>query len=165
MLFSLIVLISFIGLSYGFVSNLPGDFGSGRYFVAQELSHTSIVRTRPVARFATISAPPKVSSILLDGVGRTESLPWSHSIHPARELTYMPMFRDQLGKLSELNMRKIPIDERFVDRQSSVKPARIGSMCFQNEKFRKVRMTYFDAGDAVQVTCRNVSTTASHLSF
>jgi len=43
------------------------------------------------------------------------------------------------------------VSEQFVYSTSSIKPARIGNMVFSNDKFRKVRLTYFDAGDAVQV--------------
>jgi 15,16-dihydrobiliverdin:ferredoxin oxidoreductase len=32
-----------------------------------------------------------------------------------------------------------------------VKPAKIGNLCFRGGNFRKIRVTYFDAGDGVQV--------------
>ncbi len=49
-------------------------------------------------------------------------------------------------------MEKVGIEESFVCKLSNgAKPARIGSICFKNDKFRKVRMTYLDAGDNVQV--------------
>lgn len=80
-----------------------------------------------------------------------EKLPWSDSIVQKKKLSYMPMFEAQLQKMREMGMEEVEMDERFICRTSDAKPARIGSMCFKNEKFRKVRMTYFDAGDAVQV--------------
>lgn len=63
----------------------------------------------------------------------------------------MPMFDHHLEVLERLGMMPVDMEDLFTTRQSSVKEARIGSMCFQNEKFRKVRLTYFDGGDAVQV--------------
>lgn len=63
----------------------------------------------------------------------------------------MPMLESHLEMLKLLNMEQIELEEKFVYRESSVKPARIGNMCFKNEFFRKVRLTYFDGGDAVQV--------------
>lgn len=78
-------------------------------------------------------------------------LPWSKSIDPNRELAYMPMLRMQLELMKSMGFQEEQIDEQFVYRTSAVKPARIGNIAFKNDKFRKVRMTYFDAGDNVQV--------------
>ena len=80
-----------------------------------------------------------------------EPMPWKRSITPTREMPYMPMMEHQLEVLEQLGMIPVELEREFTVRQSTVKDARIGSMCFQNEKFRKVRLTYFDAGDAVQV--------------
>lgn len=79
------------------------------------------------------------------------SLPWSKSVSPDRELVYMPMLEAQLRRLEGMGMERIPLEDDFSYRTSKVKPAKVGCMCFKNEQFRKVRMTYFDAGDAVQV--------------
>lgn len=80
-----------------------------------------------------------------------EALPWSKSINPERDLSYMPMYQTQLDLMKAMGMEQVSISESFVNCVSSVKPARIGSACFKNDKFRKVRLTYFDAGDNVQV--------------
>jgi hypothetical protein len=48
-------------------------------------------------------------------------------------------------------MEQVMIDEKLIFKSSSVKPARISNLCYKNDKFRKVRMTYFDAGENVQV--------------
>jgi hypothetical protein len=149
-------------------------------------------------------APTKKSHIV-----PPSTLPWSASLNPNRDLTYMPMLTHQLSRLKALGFEQVIIvfsffcrpssclffranrnpilqypsitpscvqtnwaqqivakssltrtfllriqvslKEETVFRSSSLKPARIGSMEFRNDKFRKVRMTYFDAGDAVQV--------------
>ena len=80
-----------------------------------------------------------------------ELLPWSKSINPERDLSYMPMFQTQLDLMRSMGMEEVSLSESLVVRHSSVKPARIGNACFKNDKFRKVRLTYFDAGDNVQV--------------
>ena len=81
-----------------------------------------------------------------------EKLPWVSSINPTRTLSYMPMFESALKKVHSLpGIKELPLESKFVYRTSDVKPARIGNMLFQNEHFRKIRMTYFDAGDSVQV--------------
>ena len=79
------------------------------------------------------------------------NLPWSGSVNPSRTMTYMPLLQTQLKKMEKLGFEQISLQQKFICRKSDVKPARIGSICFRNEKFRKVRMTYFDAGDNVQV--------------
>jgi hypothetical protein len=78
-------------------------------------------------------------------------LPWSESLNPTRDLTYMPMFTKTLSVLREMGASEIPLESSIAQKRSDVKPARIGNMEFQTEQFRKIRMTYFDAGDAVQV--------------
>lgn len=106
----------------------------------QHARKMSTVSERPV----TVSSPRSTSA--------PEPMPWKKSIKPTRDMTYMPMFDDHLEVLEQLGMRPVDLEELFTTRQSTVKDARIGSMCFQNEKFRKVRLTYFDGGDAVQVS-------------
>ena len=79
-------------------------------------------------------------------------LPWKQSIDANRQLSYMPMLQEQLDTIQSLEgIKEITIPENFVYQTSKVKPAQIGNMCFATEKFRKIRMTYFDAGDNVQV--------------
>jgi len=81
----------------------------------------------------------------------TPRLPWTNSIEEKRELVYMPMLAKQLEVMAQLGMVEEPLPESFAYRTSTVKPARIGNVCFHNDRFRKVRLTYFDAGDSVQV--------------
>ncbi|KAJ1438549.1 ferredoxin-dependent bilin reductase-domain-containing protein [Ochromonadaceae sp. CCMP2298] len=78
-------------------------------------------------------------------------LPWSESLNPSRDLTYMPMFSKTLERLLEMGATQVELEPSTTQKLSDVKPARIGNMAFQTERFRKVRLTYFDAGDAVQV--------------
>lgn len=80
-----------------------------------------------------------------------EALPWSSSISLTAELTYMPMLQLQLDMIRNMGMEQVEMKEKFIYQKSSARPARIGNMCFRNKDFRKVRLTYFDGGDAVQV--------------
>jgi hypothetical protein len=80
-----------------------------------------------------------------------ESLPWKQSIDTSRTLSYMPMLESTLKTMNQYNFKRCKIDDKFHYQTSSLKPARISSMSFENEVFRKVRMTYFDAGESVQV--------------
>jgi hypothetical protein len=101
-------------------------------------------------RHASLLSSPSVERSLTKGPS-SNALPWSQSITPQRDLSYMPIFEMQLDVILAMEMEKVPLQSEFVYRTSTVKPARIGNMCFKNDKFRKVRMTYFDAGDNVQV--------------
>jgi len=78
-------------------------------------------------------------------------LPWTSSVAAGRELSYNAALKEQLRVIAALNMECVSVDERFVFQSSTIKPARIGNLCFKSEHFRKVRLTYFDAGDSVQV--------------
>lgn len=80
-------------------------------------------------------------------------LPWSSSMLDSRKLSYMPMLDFQLQLMKNLGMEEVALEENLNCKESEVKKARIGNMCFKNSAFRKVRCTYFDAGDAVQVPC------------
>lgn len=88
----------------------------------------------------------------MTGSSAKTPLPWTQSIKESRDLTYMPMFVHHLEKLKQMGMVEIPVEEEFECQYSTSRPARIASKCFKNEQYRKVRLTYFDAGDAVQVS-------------
>jgi 15,16-dihydrobiliverdin:ferredoxin oxidoreductase len=81
----------------------------------------------------------------------TNPLAWTESIQPTRNLPYMPILEFQLRVMQSMKFEKIAIDDRFTYKSSSVKPARISCEAYRNSIFRNVRLTYFDAGDSVQV--------------
>jgi hypothetical protein len=81
----------------------------------------------------------------------SKQLPWDVSVESSRELTYMSFFSSQLDLLKSNGFKELKVENKFLYQESSVKPARIGSRCFANDIFRKVRMTYFDGGNNVQV--------------
>lgn len=94
---------------------------------------------------------PSISSSSSSSSTSTDSFPWKQSIQPTRQLSYMPMLQAQLDTMKELQMESVSIDNKFVYQHSTVKEARIASLSFKNSIFRSVRLTYFDAGDNVQV--------------
>jgi hypothetical protein len=108
----------------------------------------------------TQNSAPAVASTITQ---THEALPWSKSINPDRDLSYMPMYQTQLDLMKAMGMEQVSISESFVNCESSVKPARIGSACFKNDKFRKVRLTYFDAGDNVQVNSNFYATAPTEI--
>lgn len=82
---------------------------------------------------------------------KSKVLPWKQSVQLERELVYMPMLEQQLNLIKKMGMEEVKVDEKFVYRKSDNKPAVIGNLCFKNDRFRSVRLTYFDAGDSCQV--------------
>ncbi len=138
------IVVAMFGSSYSFVlrrlspalTQSPFAFRrSGRHSSAQVLSSTSVGNGR-----CHVNDAIEVST-----------LPWIESVKATRNLTYMPMLNHHLGMMKELGMAEVPIEDDFLYQNSKTRPARIASKCFKNDKFRKVRFTYFDAGDAVQV--------------
>lgn len=61
------------------------------------------------------------------------------------------MLQYQVDLVNSMGMEMIALDEKFVYKTGEAKPARIANMCFRNKHFRFVRLSYFDAGESVQV--------------
>ena len=91
--------------------------------------------------------------ITSESINNAVTLPWSESIQPSRKLSYMSILQNQLQLMKSHNIEKIKTDEKFSYRLGlgNVKPAHISSMTFKSSIFRKIRLTYFDAGENVQV--------------
>jgi len=79
-------------------------------------------------------------------------LPFTSSIVENSHLTWMEAVQNQIELLSELGFEKLDVDSKFTLKTGSKKPSRIASMAFKSEVFRKVRITYVDAGENMQVT-------------
>ena len=80
---------------------------------------------------------------------------WTRSVAPKRDIVYKPALQAQIEMIKSLGLKKVELDEKFVLQFSKVKQARIANMQFEGGAFRKVRMTYFDAGPNVQVSFRH----------
>eukprot|EP00903_Cladosiphon_okamuranus_P007101 g6900.t1 len=81
-------------------------------------------------------------------------LPWTGSIAgPEFPLTYMPFMEHMLNVLASSfgEMTGLPLADRLAFVENPEKKARMLSMCFASPEVRKVRLSYFDAGDKVQV--------------
>jgi len=95
-------------------------------------------------------------------------MPWQTSIQATSEkspeLLYMPFWEWQMSFMKDnlSNLRSVPCTARespaFRDsttdlsyKENAVKGARIVNQCFTSEEYRKIRMTYYDAGFGCQV--------------
>ena len=82
---------------------------------------------------------------------------WQTSVAPRRDVVYARALEAQMDMVRQLGMKEVEIEDRFKLRFSNVKQARIANMQYKGSRFRKVRLTYFDAGPNVQVGIGNVS--------
>lgn len=76
---------------------------------------------------------------------------WQTSVAPCRDVVYARALEVQMDMIRQLGMKEVEIEDRFKLRFSNVKQARIANMQYEGSRFRKVRLTYFDAGPNVQV--------------
>lgn len=90
---------------------------------------------------------------MAESSSRAAELPWKESIGGADcELLYMPFIEWQLEFLRKnVGIEDLEFDKTFERQESDVKPAIIESWQFRSKDFRKIRMTYIDAGVNAQV--------------
>lgn len=89
----------------------------------------------------------------------SHGMPWTSSIDPSLgegALLYMPFWdwQIQFMKGSLTNLRAQPCVSEGVDfsyNENEEKKARIVNACFASDEYRKIRMSYYDAGAGTQV--------------
>jgi 15,16-dihydrobiliverdin:ferredoxin oxidoreductase len=87
-------------------------------------------------------------------------MPWKTSIDPKtfvnEELLYMPFWDYQMQFLED-NLTDLQVvsctngETDFSYNENAAKKARIVNLCFSSKEYRKIRLTYYDAGDNTQV--------------
>lgn len=141
------------------------------------VSRSSVVGQRPAATLVMdmegdidVASRQKIQAFLQTNTGsppvslqqaeHVHGMPWKSSIDPALEedaLLYMPFWEWQMDfmKDSLSNLRALPCTSEdgtdFTYNDNEKKKARIVSTCFASDEYRKIRMTYYDAGDGCQV--------------
>jgi 15,16-dihydrobiliverdin:ferredoxin oxidoreductase len=86
-------------------------------------------------------------------------MPWKSSIDPKMKddnLLYMPFWEWQMQFMEEnlTNLRVEPCHNGETDfsyNENQKKKARIVNLCASSDEYRKIRLTYYDAGDTTQV--------------
>lgn len=97
--------------------------------------------------------------LTVEEAAAAHGMPWKKSIDatlPEDALIYMPFWEWQLSFMKEnlTNLRAIPCtveSNDFSYEENTKKNARIVSSCFASDEYRKIRLTYYDAGDNCQV--------------
>lgn len=104
--------------------------------LGRSLAPSTIRAAAPLSTPQSTSRPPWTSTIASDGAA----------------LHYMDFYRHQEEILvGKLGATPLPLKDSLSGAVNHGKEARIASACYETDVFRKVRMTYFDAGNKVQV--------------
>ncbi len=117
-----------------------------------------------------VFADPSSSPIQILSPGRSAPLmeaasphgmPWDTTIgHTAQSnpLLYMPFWiwqldfmRHSLANLHPINCASNSSGGDFAYNENKIKCARVVNQCYASDEYRKIRMTYYDAGDSMQV--------------
>lgn len=112
----------------------------------------------PQSPISTGRNPPSLES--MSDASKAHGMPWTTTIGRTDEsnpLLYMPLWEWQMDfmKSSLTNLHPIEcstlndIDVSY--NENKEKRARIVNHCYASDEYRKIRMTYYDAGDSVQV--------------
>lgn len=103
---------------------------------------------------------PEAQKVSIQQAEHVQGMPWTSSIDESLDedaLLYMPFWEWQMQYMKDnlSNLRAIPCTdedgEDFSFEKNDKKKARIVSSCFSSDEYRKIRMTYYDAGDNCQV--------------
>jgi 15,16-dihydrobiliverdin:ferredoxin oxidoreductase len=108
---------------------------------------------------AAASSPASLRPTLGQAQAGLRGMPWKESIDPAYkgdELLYMKFWEWQVRFMEENLTDLRVLDCRhggtdFSYRENPDKRARIASLCLSSSEYRKIRLTYYDAGDGAQV--------------
>jgi len=104
----------------------------------------------------------KTSSLSLREAEAEHGMPWKSSIDPkasiedGEDLLYMPFWEWQMDFMEQhlTDLKVVPCqngDTDFSYNANDKKKARIVNVCASSKEYRKIRMTYYDAGDNTQV--------------
>lgn len=106
-------------------------------------------------RRESISIPSPTISV--DEMEVTHGMPWNDSIGESDypdPLLYMPFWEWQLQHMKDSLTNLRPDESSLADfgfMENKDKKARIVNQCYSSDEYRKIRMTYYDAGDNTQV--------------
>lgn len=137
-------------------------------FVARPALSTSPTVLKDTERDIDVETRQQIATLLqqttslprIDEAESIQGMPWKKSIDPSLSedaLLYMPFWEWQMSFLKSnlKNLRALDCaDEQGQDfsyNENTSKKSRIVSTCFASDEYRKIRMTYYDAGDNTQV--------------
>lgn len=108
-----------------------------------------------------LTIPPPPPTCPIQQAEAEHGMPWRTSIDPSHKsdnLLYMPFWEWQLDfmkrHLNHLTLRPATNLDGTMDfsiKENHAEKARIVNLCFESDEYRKIRMTYYDAGHKTQV--------------
>eukprot|EP00525_Craspedostauros_australis_P002036 CAMPEP_0198124382 /NCGR_PEP_ID=MMETSP1442-20131203/39772_1 /TAXON_ID= /ORGANISM="Craspedostauros australis, Strain CCMP3328" /LENGTH=367 /DNA_ID=CAMNT_0043783767 /DNA_START=79 /DNA_END=1182 /DNA_ORIENTATION=- len=128
----------------------------------QKDTHEDVLKSMAEAaasKFDEILASPAADFVSMRDAEAQHGMPWKSSIDESLgndELLYMPFWEWQMDFM-ENNLSNIKVeacendDMDFSHNANKKKNARIVNLCFSSDEYRKIRLTYYDAGDNTQV--------------
>ena len=102
----------------------------------------------------------KPSPLSMEDASKAHGMPWDTTIGRTDEadpLLYMPCWDWQFDFMENSLTNLHPIESSTLNdldvsyNENTEKRARIVNHCYASDEYRKIRMTYYDAGDSVQV--------------
>mmetsp|Transcript_4621 Transcript_4621/g.8614 ORF Transcript_4621/g.8614 Transcript_4621/m.8614 type:complete len:388 (+) Transcript_4621:210-1373(+) len=129
--------------------------------------HGGVQVQPPGGRHSLLSSPGRItpSALTIDEASSAHGMPWTttygHTKETNNPLLYMPFWNWQFDfmKSSLTNLHPMEcwissnngssMDASYNENKD--KRARVVSQCYASDEYRKIRMTYYDGGDAVQV--------------
>jgi 15,16-dihydrobiliverdin:ferredoxin oxidoreductase len=117
---------------------------------------------QPLPDISSLHHDPHVDAFMLqktsvEHAATSHGMPWRTTIGTTEmtdPLLYMPFWEWQMNFMMSSLTNLRPDDStmnRFGYRENKEKRARIVSQCYSSDEYRKIRMTYYDAGDNTQV--------------
>lgn len=129
-------------------------------FTSTVISNHNILTSSSNNKVLTIHSPLSKTNCPIEQAQARVGMPWNTSIDPSHQegLLYMPFWEWQLQymktHLKKLTPRPVTNLNGAIDfslQTNEKKKARISNLCFESEEYRKIRMTYYDAGHKTQV--------------
>ncbi|GKY93848.1 hypothetical protein MPSEU_000351700 [Mayamaea pseudoterrestris] len=141
---------SFVGrrVPTAFASQAPMKMDSERFDLQIKVNLDQIIQE---------NARPRMT---LDQAEAVHNMPWKTSIDPSafqgEDLLYMPFWQWQINFMKEqlTDLRVVSCqheNNNFSFNENLDKKARIVNLCATSKEYRKIRLTYYDAGDNCQV--------------
>eukprot|EP00522_Entomoneis_paludosa_P011913 CAMPEP_0172440752 /NCGR_PEP_ID=MMETSP1065-20121228/1356_1 /TAXON_ID=265537 /ORGANISM="Amphiprora paludosa, Strain CCMP125" /LENGTH=392 /DNA_ID=CAMNT_0013189749 /DNA_START=63 /DNA_END=1241 /DNA_ORIENTATION=+ len=157
---------SFLGRHVAVQSSPATDMrmDSEKYVDAKALESLELI-FREQQKVHDLSSSPDLESSAtrfssIEEAEAEHGMPWRTSINPnkgdSEDLLYMPFWDWHMDFMKENleDLRVLPCTNGKTDfsyNENTDKKARIVNLCFSSKEYRKIRLTYYDAGDNTQV--------------
>lgn len=136
-----------------------GDIGGRKTAVIREFK----IPEKFFSEYTTIREKKNNKEKLIENEFKKHGMPWKTSIEPTYNrphLFYMPFWEMQKEFMKKhlTNLRPLPVTTRdgsrdlsYVEKKDENEKVRMSTVAFTCDEFRKIRMTFYDAGNQTQI--------------